>query len=351
MTPDARRAGPARRDRAADPRPYRGGPTDRPFRPSIPPSRGPATASPSSTWALEPNDFAGTLGPFRYQFEGEEDLLHLMVTADGAPLSVADAQRVVAFRARGRLPRARLAQARRALAALLRGPRRPRGLARGLGEYPLARDLPRAGTAVRPRRHPHRLVARRRPGVGAVRLPTRLHARLRAGTDPRATLDRLDPRAPTRRSTPKPRTAGFGASRARTRRASSPSPARGRSSRPFRSTAGASSPPGPPTSPARGSRRWGCRSPASPCSGRTSSGGSPRPIPSSSARPGWASRPQDCLGFEDTDAGLQSIRAAGACPIAVGRGPLPDLTGVRLVVRHDGLDLDLPDGAALPLHP
>lgn len=29
---------------------------------------------------LEPNDFSGTVGEFRYQFEGEEDLLHLIVT-------------------------------------------------------------------------------------------------------------------------------------------------------------------------------------------------------------------------------------------------------------------------------
>lgn len=27
-----------------------------------------------------PNPFNGTIGPFRYQFEGEEDLLHLIVT-------------------------------------------------------------------------------------------------------------------------------------------------------------------------------------------------------------------------------------------------------------------------------
>jgi hypothetical protein len=46
----------------------------------------------------EPNDFGGTVGDFRYQFEGEDDLLHLMVTRiDLQPLSVEDAQGVVAF--------------------------------------------------------------------------------------------------------------------------------------------------------------------------------------------------------------------------------------------------------------
>lgn len=42
--------------------------------------------------------FAGSLGPFVYQFEGEDDLLHLLVArADGEPLSMEDAQPVVSF--------------------------------------------------------------------------------------------------------------------------------------------------------------------------------------------------------------------------------------------------------------
>jgi len=46
----------------------------------------------------EPNDFAGTIGEFWYQFEGEEDLLHLMVTeADGQPLSAEQGQAVCSF--------------------------------------------------------------------------------------------------------------------------------------------------------------------------------------------------------------------------------------------------------------
>ncbi len=46
----------------------------------------------------EPNPFCGFVGDFAYQFEGEEDLLHLfIVRKDGKEISVEDAQRVVAF--------------------------------------------------------------------------------------------------------------------------------------------------------------------------------------------------------------------------------------------------------------
>lgn len=62
----------------------------------------PALARPNDRFALvnvglEPNEFGGTLGSFRYQFEGEEDLLHLIVTAEGREISVAEGQRVAAF--------------------------------------------------------------------------------------------------------------------------------------------------------------------------------------------------------------------------------------------------------------
>lgn len=41
----------------------------------------------------EPNDYQGTVGDIAYQFEGEEDLLHLILSrCDGAPLSIGDAQ-------------------------------------------------------------------------------------------------------------------------------------------------------------------------------------------------------------------------------------------------------------------
>lgn len=48
---------------------------------------------------LEPNDFSGTVGEFRYQFEGEEDLLHLMITcASGElPITTEEGQTVVNF--------------------------------------------------------------------------------------------------------------------------------------------------------------------------------------------------------------------------------------------------------------
>ncbi|MCW5942620.1 MAG: hypothetical protein KIS66_10340 [Fimbriimonadaceae bacterium] len=42
--------------------------------------------------------FAGSVGPFVYQFEGEDDLLHLLVaTADGGTLAMEEAQPVVSF--------------------------------------------------------------------------------------------------------------------------------------------------------------------------------------------------------------------------------------------------------------
>lgn len=44
------------------------------------------------------NPFGGAVGPYRYQFEGEDDLLHLFVVrADGAEFSVPEAQAVVGF--------------------------------------------------------------------------------------------------------------------------------------------------------------------------------------------------------------------------------------------------------------
>ncbi len=44
---------------------------------------------------LEPNDFGGKMGDFRFQFEGEDDLLHLFVVRNnGAEIAVSDAQQV-----------------------------------------------------------------------------------------------------------------------------------------------------------------------------------------------------------------------------------------------------------------
>ncbi len=50
------------------------------------------------TVGIEPNAFGGTLGRLRYQFEGEDDLLHLFVVGiDRLPVSVKEARAVAAF--------------------------------------------------------------------------------------------------------------------------------------------------------------------------------------------------------------------------------------------------------------
>jgi len=47
---------------------------------------------------IEPNPFGGSVGDYRYQLEGEEDLLHLIVTRlDNRPLTVEEARQVSAF--------------------------------------------------------------------------------------------------------------------------------------------------------------------------------------------------------------------------------------------------------------
>lgn len=67
----------------------------------------PALSRPSDQFALqsvglEPNDFGGTVGAYRYQFEGEEDLLHLVVTrTDGGALTPVEGQRVAAYLLQG----------------------------------------------------------------------------------------------------------------------------------------------------------------------------------------------------------------------------------------------------------
>ena len=67
----------------------------------------PEVSRPSDKYALtsiglEENDYCGWLGDYRYQFEGEEDLLHLIVTQkDGDPLTAEIGQQVAGFVLRG----------------------------------------------------------------------------------------------------------------------------------------------------------------------------------------------------------------------------------------------------------
>lgn len=67
------------------------------------PEYDPTTSRPSDQFALlsvgiEENPYGGTVGPYRYQFEGEEDLLHLIVVRlDQTPFPNENAQQVVSF--------------------------------------------------------------------------------------------------------------------------------------------------------------------------------------------------------------------------------------------------------------
>ncbi|MBX3120328.1 MAG: hypothetical protein KF784_14800 [Fimbriimonadaceae bacterium] len=67
------------------------------------PAYNPETARPNDRFALlsvgfEENDFRGRMGEFVYQFEGEEDLLHLMVTrANLTSLTPEEGQAVASF--------------------------------------------------------------------------------------------------------------------------------------------------------------------------------------------------------------------------------------------------------------
>ncbi|MFM9872895.1 MAG: hypothetical protein ACKVQS_05450 [Fimbriimonadaceae bacterium] len=63
----------------------------------------PNVSRPSDEFALlsvgiEPNPYGGTVGHYRYQFEGEEDLLHLIIVrTDGETLTPTQAQIIVDF--------------------------------------------------------------------------------------------------------------------------------------------------------------------------------------------------------------------------------------------------------------
>lgn len=55
--------------------------------------------------------------------------------------------------------------------------------------------------------------------------------------------------------------------------------------------------------------------------------------------------PEECVGFEDTDAGLASVSASGARAVAVGRMPLTDLDALAFRVVEDGVEIEIPDEA------
>lgn len=46
---------------------------------------------------IEPNAFSGTIGLYRYQFEGEEDLLHMIVTSRTGGITAEEGQAVATF--------------------------------------------------------------------------------------------------------------------------------------------------------------------------------------------------------------------------------------------------------------
>lgn len=73
--------------------------------------------------------------------------------------------------------------------------------------------------------------------------------------------------------------------------------------------------------------------------------GKPHPEPFEKGARLLGFRPNDCVGFEDTDAGLASIVAAGVRALSVGRPPMTDLSEVRARTTPEGLELEVPDGA------
>lgn len=72
----------------------------------------------------------------------------------------------------------------------------------------------------------------------------------------------------------------------------------------------------------------------------------PDPFLLGAQRLGFAA--SDCVGFEDTDAGLYSVRSAGSRAVALGRPPLLNLLPVSVTVDEHGLSLEVPDEAFLP---
>ncbi|HEY0867029.1 MAG TPA: hypothetical protein VGE01_06615 [Fimbriimonas sp.] len=70
--------------------------------PDYDPGVGNPGGHPFALIGIEENPFSGVVGEFRYQFEGEEDLLHLMVMrCDCEPLTPQEGQQVASFVLRG----------------------------------------------------------------------------------------------------------------------------------------------------------------------------------------------------------------------------------------------------------
>jgi hypothetical protein len=73
--------------------------------PDFDPAMGNPGGHPFALIGIEENPFSGTVGPYRYQFEGEEDLLHLMVTRrDTGALTPHEGQQVAGFVLQGLPP-------------------------------------------------------------------------------------------------------------------------------------------------------------------------------------------------------------------------------------------------------
>jgi hypothetical protein len=64
----------------------------------LPPFQGGEAGSDFALHRIPRNDFSGTVGDYRYQLEGEDDLLHLIVLrSDEKELSVQDGRQVATF--------------------------------------------------------------------------------------------------------------------------------------------------------------------------------------------------------------------------------------------------------------
>jgi hypothetical protein len=64
----------------------------------LPPFQGGEPGSDFALHRITPNDYSGTVSDYRYQLEGEDDLLHLIVLrADEKTLSVQEGRQVASF--------------------------------------------------------------------------------------------------------------------------------------------------------------------------------------------------------------------------------------------------------------